>query len=375
MKVTIIIPTYNELENIEKLIKTVFPITNKIKNHDIHLLIVDDNSPDGTLNVVKKLEAKYPKLHHITGQKEGLGKAYLRGMKYASEKLKAEVMFEMDADFSHDPKRIPEFLKKIDAGNDLVVGSRYIDGGSIPDNWGFHRKIFSVLGNLIVRGMLLNFKHHDWTTGYRAIRTPLYLKIRHELEDFKGYTFQVSFLHKALLSGAKVVETPINFVDRRYGKSKIGSEYIINLLGYLITTNIKNPPRVFRFLVVGTLGFIINSIGLAVFQRFGLKASVASAIGAEIAIVSNFIWNNLWTFSDQKITSVKQLPKKFALFNLSSFGSVVIQFVTIEGCTRILGNTQIIVWSSYILGVFFGLIWNYTMYNLLIWKKPATVAT
>jgi dolichol-phosphate mannosyltransferase len=281
-------------------------------------------------------------------------------------------MFEMDADFSHDPLVIPEFLRKIDQGYDLVIGSRYIKGGSIPENWGLHRKIFSIIGNIIVKLFLFNFSHHDWTTGYRAIRTPVYLQVRDDLANYKGYTFQVSFLQKAFANHAKVAEVPIHFVDRVLGKSKIPtSEYISNLLWFLIKTDITNPPRILRFLIVGTIGFIINSLGLAIFQKFGLKPSLASAIGAEIAIVSNFIWNNFWTFADQRITSVKLLPKKFLIFNLSSFGSVVIQYVVIEIGTRIFGKTQPVVWSSFVFGVFIGLVWNYTMYNLLIWKKPA----
>src|SRR5690606_40504247 len=187
--------------------------------------------------------------------------------------------------FSHDPKRIPAFLKEVDKGADVVIGSRYIPGGSIPDNWGFHRKLFSVVGNLIVRAMLLNFKHKDWTTGYRAIRTPIYKKVRKELDGFKGYTFQVSFLHKTFQHDAHVVEVPIKFVDRVYGKSKIGSEYVINLMQYLITTNIKNPPRQLRFLVVGTIGFLVQSIVFGIGKRY-LLPELANGIGAVMAITS-----------------------------------------------------------------------------------------
>lgn len=369
MNVTIIIPTYNESENIEKLIKSVFAVTKPIKAHNISVLVVDDNSPDGTQTIVEGLKKKYIHLHMITGRKQGLGKAYLRGMKYAADKLGAEVLFEMDADFSHDPAEIPAFLKKIDDGYDMVIGSRYIKGGSIPQNWGMHRKIFSVAGNMLVRVMLFNLAHRDWTTGYRAIRTWVYKAVRNQMEDFRGYTFQVSFLHKAFQANAKVAETPIQFVDRVYGKSKIGSEYIINLLRYLVETNLKNPPQFIRFLVVGTLGFIINTV---VFEllRLRINPAFAGAIGAELSIISNFIFNNFWTFSDVPLTKA-QVPVKFLLFNLGALGSVVIQMVCITLFVSLMGRGDLPERSGYITGVLLGLFWNYLVYKHVIWKKPA----
>src|SRR5579862_2698624 len=152
MKVVIIITTYKEKGNIERLIEIletqIFP---KIKNHDMNILIADDNSPDGTEDVVRNLMKKYKNLDLITGPKEGLGAAYIRAMSYAIDKKQADVMFEMDADLSHDPTKIPAFLQKIDEGYDFVIATRYSQGGSIPSNWGLKRKMFSVFGNLLVR--------------------------------------------------------------------------------------------------------------------------------------------------------------------------------------------------------------------------------
>lgn len=372
MKVVVIIPTYNEKENIGPLIEDVERVFKQIKGHHMHILIVDDNSPDGTANVVKQKQKKFKNLHLITGKKEGLGKAYLRGMKHASEKLKAEVMFEMDADFQHNPNLIPAFIKKIDQGYDLVIGSRYIPGGSIPNGWGAHRKIFSVFGNLIVRTMLFNFSHHDWTTGYRALRTPLYNKVSSELGAFKGYTFQVSFLHKAFLKGAKVAEVPMQFLERTKGESKIGSaEYIFNLIKYLIISDLTNPPRFLRFLVVGTTGFLIQTaIFTLAWKSFHFAPGLATAIGAEFAIISNFILNNFWTFSDRRLKlSFQIILPKFISFNILSLGSVFIQWLTVTSFTNFINDSDIITWVAYITGIFLGLIWNYTVYNKIIWKK------
>ncbi len=287
-------------------------------------------------------------------------------MDYATEKLGAEVMFEIDADFQHDPHATPEFISKIDEGFDFVIGSRYIKGGSIPSNWGLKRKVFSIIGNLIVRGALTNISVHDWTSGYRAIKSWVYKKVRDDLAQYNGYTFQVAFLHKAIESKAKIVEVPIQFGERKYGKSKIGGEYIKNLLLYLIHTRI----RFIKFLIVGTIGFIVNTIGLEGFIYLGLRPSLAGAAGAELAIFSNFTLNNLWTFKENKITSVKQIPVKFLIFNAASFGSVVIQAITIEIGSRLFGVELYRLY--FIIGVGIGLIWNYVMYNRVVWKTHKT---
>ena len=240
MKVVIVIPTYNEKGNIERLVsileEDIFP---KIKKHDMNILVVDDNSPDGTSDEVRKLMKKWENIDLSLSEKRGLGAAYVRGMSYAIEKMKAEVLFELDADLSHDPKKIPEFLKKIDEGFDMVIGTRYSQGGSIPKNWGVNRKIQSIVGNLVVKTILMRFWIHDWTGGFRALRSEVFLKEKKELTAFRGYTFQVSFLHKAVRDGFKVAEIPFHFTDRTLVRSKIvPTEYIVDLLKYVIRARI-----------------------------------------------------------------------------------------------------------------------------------------
>jgi len=373
MKIVITIPTYNEVENIERLIEALESACQKLSHHEIMLLIVDDNSPDGTGKLVEKLQQKLKNITLLTGEKQGLGKAYLRGMDYATNKLKAEVVIEIDADFQHDPYAISKFIDKIDEGYDFVIGSRYIQGGSIPNNWSLFRKFLSRIGNLLVRFGLLTFSVHDWTSGYRAVKTWVYRNTREQLIGFNGYTFQVAFLHNALLSKAKVVEIPIQFGERKYGKSKIGSEYVRNLIIYLAKTRIRETmtPRFLKFLVVGTIGFCINTLVLELLVRVGIRPSIAGATGAELAIISNFTLNNIWTFREQKITSIRQIPGKFIIFNLASFGSVVIQATSIEIGTRLFGMTTYRLF--YVLGVGIGLLWNYFMYNRVVWQTHKKV--
>lgn len=371
MKVVIIIPTYNERENIGPLIEVIeneiFP---QIKNHEMHILVVDDSSPDETHKIVQEKMKDFTNLHLVIGGKQGLGAAYIRGMDYAVNQLGAEVIFEMDADFSHDPKKIPEFLEKIDQGYDFVVGSRYIKGGSIPENWGIHRKLFSITGNLMVRIILGRLRIHDWTSGYRAIRKEVFQKTLEKLYGFAGYTFQVVLLYNALKNGAKVVEVPINFIDRRYGQSKIKPfDYIKNLLFYVVKMRLAEifSPTFKKYLVVGSCSFIINALALEFFYRLGLRPRDAAALGAEFSIVFNFTVNNLWTFAAQRITSWRRIPIKFFQFNLTSFGAIVIQWIVVGLGTFFFGDQARFIFLVIAVGCFV-IPYNYTMYTVVIWK-------
>ena len=373
MKVVIIIPTYNEKGNIERLIEIletdIFP---QIKNHDMNILVADDSSPDGTPDVVRKLMEKYKNLDINIGEKHGLGAAYVRAMTYAIDKMNAEIMFEMDADLSHDPKKIPDFLKKIDEGYDFVIGTRYSQGGSIPSNWGVSRKMFSVLGNLLVRFILLKFSIHDWTGGFRAIKKEVFLKEKSELTAFKGYTFQVSFLNKAVRDGFKVAEVPINFTDRTLGHSKIvASEYIVDLLKYVITASFKEKilGPFGKFLVVGGTGFLIQAVILKIMvDIFSVDPTISNLTGAVVAIFSNYNLNNFWTFKTEQVKGIGQYAwKMLNFYATSAIGVIIIQTGII-----FLGDTFIgkkFYFLYFIFGTGILLIYNFTVYRFIIWRK------
>lgn len=363
MKVVIVLPTYCEAENIEGIIEQIEEVISSLRNYQFEILVLDDFSPDGTAGKVKTLQKKFQNVLLLSGKKEGLGKAYLRGMNHAISELQAEVMFEMDADFSHDPKVIPEFMKKIEDGADFVIGSRYIRGGSIPDNWGLHRKIFSVIGNLIVRVGLGIFKIHDWTSGYRAIRTEVFQKVGGNLSQYSGYTFQVVFLHRAQKAGFKIAEVPINFTDRKFGHSKIAPfDYIKNILLYVLSNS-----TFIKYVIVGGLSFIINALALEIFYRMGFNPGIAAAMGAEIAIVWNYNLNNFWTFSEKRIKFSKKYFLKFLQFNFTSLGAIIIQGVVVGVGTFFFGNqTRLILFALAV--IFLVIPYNYFIYNRFIWK-------
>lgn len=372
MKAVVIIPTYNERENIEKLIpiieEEVFP---KIKDYKMAILVADDNSPDGTAEVVKSLMKKYDNLHLNSGDKHGLGAAYVRAMQYAIDELDADVLFEMDADMQHDPHKIPLFLKKIDEGYDMVVGNRYSDGGSIPKNWPIQRKMFSIVANLFVRFTFFKFYIHDWTGGYRALKKEVFLKEKSELTIYKGYIFQISFLQKAVRDKFKIGEVPFHFSDRKLGDSKIVPlSYIMEVFRFVVSTRIKElaTGSFGKFLIVGGFGFAINAITLRVLvENFSWHPSAANLVGAALAIFSNYNFNNLWTFKKHRVKSVKSYFVKMGQFYLTSASGVIfIQTGTIFILDHLFSREHYFIY--FLIGTGFLLIWNFTIYNRFIWK-------
>ncbi len=373
MKVTIIIPTYNEKGNVERLIKILEEdVIPKIKNHNINILVADDNSPDGTGSIVRNLMKKWKNLDINTGEKIGLGAAYVRAMTYAVEKLNADIMFEMDADFFHDPFKVPEFLKKIDQGYDLVIGTRYSGGGSIPKNWPLNRKMLSIVGNLIVRVVFTRFSIHDWTGGYRALKKEVFLKEKENLIPLKGYRFQVGFLYKAVQDGFRVAEIPFQATDRTMGRSKMArGETIVNTLQYVFYSRFIEiiTGNFGKFLVVGGVGFMINaSLYWFFVNNTNLSLAVSNQIAAQFAIFSNYNFNNLWTFKERRSSSVFNYFKKMAVFLFTSnIGVFFIQTGTIKLGDTLYGREYYFIY--FLVGTFFLLIWNFTIYSKVIWRR------
>ena len=220
MEKTIVIPTYNEKINIENIIRDIFALN--IEN--LCILIVDDNSPDGTGDMVEKMKTQYPNLDIIHREKkEGLGRAYVAGFKKALAQG-ADYIFEMDADFSHDPKYIPKFLEAIKE-YDLVLGSRYCQGGGV-ENWDFFRKMISRFGNIYARAVL-QVPIRDLTGGYKCYRRKVLEAINLDSLESVGYNFQIETTYKAYKAGFKIKEIPIIFTERRAGKSKFNIKIML----------------------------------------------------------------------------------------------------------------------------------------------------
>lgn len=215
MKITVVLPTYDEAENLPKLVSALFSLP-----LDVSLLVVDDNSPDGTGRVAENLAKEHPgrmNIIHRAG-KLGLRSAYLEGFAKAFE-TGADVVVQMDADFSHDPAVLVEMAHRIESC-DVVIGSRYTKGGSLARNWPFWRKALSAFGNTYAR-TILSFPLRDVTTGYRMWKRRALEGIPLDRIRSNGYVFLVEMAYVAYLMGYDIFEVPIHFSDRRWGKSKM----------------------------------------------------------------------------------------------------------------------------------------------------------
>ncbi len=219
MKSLVIVPTYNERANVQALIPQVLSLP-----LDVEVLIVDDNSPDGTGKVVAEMAAGDGRVHLLSRQaKLGLGSAYVAGFKYALSRPEIEYVFEMDADFSHDPATIPSFLEAI-KDCDVVLGSRYLRGVTVV-NWPLSRLILSYSANLYTR-IITGLPVHDATGGFKCFRRRALESIDLDGVGSDGYSFQIEMSFKCWKKGFRIKEIPITFVDRRVGTSKMSHKII-----------------------------------------------------------------------------------------------------------------------------------------------------
>lgn len=398
MKIVVILPTYNERVNIQKLIpileEKIFP---KIKNHDMHILVVDDNSPDNTAEEVNAFMRKWKNIELLGGEKHGLGVAYVRGMHYAMDKMKTEAVVEFDADFQHDPNDIPRLVAAMDNGADYVIGSRYVKGGAIPKEWGLHRKLISRFGGLFAQAVLWTWNIHDMTSGFKLTKTSFLKNVDLDHLYSKYYAYKLHILHDVLLQKPKAIEVPIIFYERKEGSSKITRKDLFDSFWVVLRLRVRDSKRLIKFLFVGGTGFVVQVttqeatilLGIAVFLSnilagFNLikdvtsvSHSIGAGFGAESAIISNFLFNNFWTFNDtRKLKEKSNFFVRAIKFNLASFGSIFIQSTAVLVAEKLAGETialfsrqfptrLVVIIPTIIL---FVIPLNYFIYNIVIWK-------
>jgi dolichol-phosphate mannosyltransferase len=370
-KVVIVMPTFNERENIgwmiDELVGGQFP---KIKGADMHLLVVDANSPDGTADVVKEKMKKYKNVHLLQKEKGGLGADYVAGFKYAMRELGADAVMEMDADGQHPPRFVRPMVEAYLSGADYVIGSRYIPGGSVPSEWAFFRKFVSFAGNLFIRLVLLRPDIHDLTTGFRLTKVKGVLD-RIDLDnlmELKMFAYKVDLLYQSVKNAKKVVEVPLEFAPRTKEKSKFNAKEMISTFKVAVILGIKDKQRFIKFGTVGFIGYLLNAFGLWFFAKLSFPENAIWAAATELAIISNFVLNNLWTFRDELITGVRKTLVKFLQFNLTSSGAILIQVIFGSLGVSIFGASSRQILLPFII-VFFILPYNYFMYNVFIWKR------
>jgi dolichol-phosphate mannosyltransferase len=219
----ICLPTYNERENLEPMVRAlgeVLPTGGRV-------LVIDDNSPDGTGELADRLAAEHDWVSVLhRGRKDGLGPAYIAGFRQALDEG-AELVLEIDCDFSHDPNDVPRLIAAVEAGADLALGSRYVEGGGTA-NWGLVRRLLSRGASVYTRALLMPI--HDATGGFKCFRRAVLESIELERIDAAGYVFQIETTYRALRKGFRVVEVPIRFVDRTVGESKMSRAVVLEAI-------------------------------------------------------------------------------------------------------------------------------------------------
>lgn len=388
MKVVSIIPTYNEKENIGPMLDAWLKIARENPKYKFEMLVIDDNSPDGTGKIIAEYEKKHANIHLVSGTRQGYGKAIMKGYEYSMKELHADVVIPIDVDFQWDPFMAPQLLAKIDEGYDVVVPSRSVLGSS-DDFTGF-RKLTHWVSDTLLAYYWAGIKEvKDHAGSFKAIRVKGHLdQVDLSKLDVVGFVIQMKTIYELSKTGAKFCELPAHYGERKAGTpTTVGMKSIKWFIKYIseyikIATKIRfeRSPKLFKFFkfgIVGGIGFVINFVGFrvlkVVFKSLPLDISLintlANALAAEVAILSNFTWNNLWTFAEEKITSKKGIFSKLVQFNLSSVMTGIIIPSTIIGVlTKFFGDKYS---SLYFVIAIFGITipLNWIIYNKVIWKK------
>jgi len=363
----IVLPTYNEAENVTILIPEIFQQTEKITSHELHVLVVDDTSPDGTANIIRQFQAEYSNLHLITGKKEGLGEAYKRGMKYVIDNLGSDIIFEMDADLQHDPALLPLFVSLSNFGFSLVIGSRFTPGGSTP-NFGLYRKFISLFGNWLIRFFGGLPRLRDCTSGYRCIKTELILKCDMKNLSTRGYSFQTSLLFELLRHGARVLEIPITFPDRKHGSSKLAFQDQFEFMVNIIKLRFRKYFEFIKYGIIGSIGLFIN-LGIYIFLtryiHWPFEAAAALAIGT--SVVSNFLLNNLWELRTEE--GPLRLFLRLMKYHKIAFPGAFANYAVL--LTAVYEFKLYDVYAN-LAGIFLGIIINYGMNAFYSWRELDT---
>ena len=360
-ELSLIVPTYCESQNITTLIERVHQ---SLSSYSYELIVVDDNSPDGTSEIANSLSQQYP-VRVITRRNErGLASAVVEGFKQA----RGDILGVIDADLQHPPEVIPELLETVMSGADVVIASRYVEGGG-SEGWSASRKIISKGSKLLAQVLL---------PSARGIKDPLsgFFLLRREVIDGvelspTGYKILLEVLVKG--KAREIAEVPYIFRVRERGTSNLTSGEGIRYLKHLtrLTGLQAGAMRFLKFSLVGLSGVLVNE-GLLwlLTENLGLYYLLSAAIAVETAIITNFILNDIWTFRDRRTSGNRSLLGRGLKFNLVSLGGLGINIAILWTVTEVVGISYLI---SNLIGIAGATLWNYTINTLWTWRaKPSS---
>jgi dolichol-phosphate mannosyltransferase len=323
--VCVIVPTYNEAENITPLLRQLLAVADGMSDVRATVLVVDDESPDGTAEIVSQIQQEDERVLLLSGPKRGLGSAYTRAMDYVLKTLDVDAIVQMDADFSHAPTDLPRLLEGL-ADADVVIGSRYVPGGEIDARWSVSRRLLSRFGNLFARLVAGIYRVRDCTAGFKAIRVSALREAFPLRFRVQGYVFQVALLHHLMISGARIKEVPIRFLDRSHGKTKLGRRDIAEFLVHVWWLRLLSRKTFVKFAFTGLSGVVVNLSSFQSMLWLGWNSYLSSLLAIELSIVTNFLLNNYWTFRHRNIRARKRV--RGLKFNLVSLVTLAISFST-----------------------------------------------
>jgi dolichol-phosphate mannosyltransferase len=363
---TVIIPTYKEEANIRNIVTEVDAVFRR-NNLNGEILVVDDNSPDGTISIVNEIKKAKPNVNILVRLADhGLSQSVADGFIHAS----SDILVVIDADLSHPPALIPTMYHEIMGGNDVVIGSRYMDGGGIK-KWPLKRRVISLGATFL--GRLLFPDVSDPVSGFFAVRKSV---VANATLKPRGYKILLEVLGKGTWEKDK--EIPFEFVDREIGTSKLKLKTIIEYAQQVIDITLfsfthhqsaawREWKKLFKFGLVGFSGIFVN-MGLLIFLKeyAGFSIPVASLFAIELSILSNFLLNDFWTFRDLQNHKLSKWWHRLLSFQIVSVGGAFINFVTLNILTYIMGIDYRL---ANIIGILIAFGWNFIINRNFTWMK------
>lgn len=384
----VVLPTFNEKENIEKFTDEVLAEEKNIPGWKLEIVIADSNSPDGTGKIAEKLAKANSRIHYINVER-GLGVGLIKGHLYSLDHLKPDVMAQLDADGQVDVAVLPKLVKAIEDGYSLALGSRFAPGGK--NNLSLSRRIFSLGASWVARILIGPFGIKEVTNSARAFTPELFKKINLDRLPWKERTFiiQPAFLHEAILAGAKYKEVPLIFKNRAEGYSKNKTfNYTYDVLTYAIDVRLhawginfpffktsRRAKTFMKFGLVGVIGTVIDFIFYKIFiNYYGLPPATAKGFSTAIAVLNNFILNDIWTFRGRNVNS--NYFRKFFTFAAVSSVGLLLAVLIVKFLHSLFGDGFVMMGSkpiAYNNFYFFAtvpvvMLWNFFANHFITWR-------